>query len=115
MTLETTPASIPENGGQSTVTARLNTKVASDVKVMISAAPVGTTESDDFTQNGMQLTIPANAKASTGTVTITGVDDDVDGPDKNLVVAGTVDGGGNGGRPGSFAYPFDEGLDHPGR
>ena len=91
VTLETTPASIPENGGQSTVTARLNTKVASEVKVMISAAPVGTTESDDFTQNGMQLTIPANAKASTGTVTITGVDDDVDGPDKNLVVAGTVD------------------------
>ena len=90
VTLETTPASIPENGGQSTVTARLNTKVASDVKVMISAAPVGTTESDDFTQNGTQLTIPANAKASTGTVTITGVDDDVDGPDKNLVVAGTA-------------------------
>ena len=90
VTLETTPASIPENGGQSTVTARLNTKMASDVKVMISAAPVGTTESDDFTQNGTQLTIPANAKASTGTVTITGVDDDVDGPDKNLVVAGTA-------------------------
>ena len=90
VTLETTPASIPENGGQSTVTAKLNTKVAHDVKVTISAAPVGTTESDDFTQNGTQLTIPANAKASTGTVTITGVDDDVDGPDKNLVVAGTA-------------------------
>ena len=109
VTLETTPASIPENGGQSTVTARLNTKVASDVKVMISAAPVGTTESDDFTQNGMQLTIPANAKASTGTVTITGVDDDVDGPDKNLVVAGTVDVVGME-ESGLVAYPFDEGL-----
>ena len=90
VTLETTPASIPENGGQSTVTARLNTKVASDVKVMISAAPVGTTEFDDFTQNGTQLTIPAGQKASTGTVTISTVDDDVDGPDKNLVVAGTA-------------------------
>ena len=90
VTLETTPASIPENGGQSTVTAKLNTKVAHAVKVTISAAAVGTTESDDFTQNGTQLTIPANAKASTGTVTITGVDDDVDGPDKNLVVAGTA-------------------------
>ena len=91
VTLETTPASIPENGDPSTVTARLNTKVAHDVEVTISAAPVGTTESDDFTQNGTLLTIPANAKASTGTVTITGVDDDVDGPDKNLVVTGTVD------------------------
>ena len=91
VTLETTPASIPENGGQSTVTARLNTKVASDVKVTISAAPVGTTASGDFTQIGTVLTIPAGEKASTGTVTISAVDDDVDGPDKNLVVTGTVD------------------------
>ena len=89
VTLEVAPASISENGGQSTVTARLNTKVAKDVEVTISAAPVGTTESDDFTQTGTQLTIPADGKASTGTVSISAVDDD-DGPDKNLVVTGTV-------------------------
>ena len=89
--LEVTAASISENSGQSTVTARLNTKVAHDVKVTISAAPVGTTESDDFTQTGTVLTIPATAKASTGTVTISAVDDNVDGPDKHLVVTGTVD------------------------
>ena len=58
------------------------------MEVTISAAPVGTTESDDFTQTGMQLTIPADGKASTGTVSISAVDDD--GPDKNLVVTGTV-------------------------
>ena len=97
VTLEVTPASISENGGQSTVTARLNTKVAKDkvaqaVEVTISAAPVGTTTaSGDFTQIGTVLTIPAGEKASTGTVTISAVDDDVDGPDKNLVVTGTVD------------------------
>ena len=91
MTLEATPASIPENGGQSTVTASLNTKVAQAVEVTISAAPVGTTASGDFTQIGTVLTIPAGEKASTGTVTISAVDDDVDGPDKNLVVTGTVD------------------------
>ena len=91
VTLEVTPASISENGGQSTVTARLNTKVAQAVAVTISAAPVGTTASGDFTQIGTVLTIPAGEKASTGTVTISAVDDDVDGPDKNLVVTGTVD------------------------
>ena len=91
VTLEATPASFSENGGQSTVTARLNTKVAQAVKVTISAAPVGTTASGDFTQIGTVLTIPAGEKASTGIVTISAVDDDVDGPDKNLVVTGTVD------------------------
>ena len=79
VTLEATPASISEDGGQSTVTARLNTKVAGDVEVTISAAPVGTTESDDFTQIGTQLTIPAGEKTSTGTVTISAVDDDESG------------------------------------
>ena len=91
VTLEVTPASFSENGGQSTVTARLNTKVAQAVEVTISAAPVGTTASGDFTQIGTVLTIPAGEKASTGNVTISAVDDDVDGPDKNLVVTGTVD------------------------
>ena len=86
VTLEVTPASISENGGQSTVTARLNTKVAKDkvpqaVEVTISAAPVGTTAPGDFTQSGTVLTIPAGEKASTGTVTLSAVDDDVDGPD----------------------------------
>ena len=75
------------------MTARLNTKVVKDkvpqaVEVTISAAPVGTTASGDFTQNGTVLTIPAGQKTSTGTVTISAVDDDVDGPDKHLVVTG---------------------------
>ncbi len=109
VTLEVTPASISENGGQSTVTARLNTKVASDVEVTISAAPAGTTESDDFTQTGTQLTILADAKASTGTVTISAVDDAVDGPDKKLVVTGTVDVVGME-ESGLVWHPYAEGL-----
>ena len=109
VTLEATPASISEDGGQSTVTARLNTKVASDVKVTISAAPIGTTESDDFTQIGTVLTIPAGRTASTGTVTISAVDDDVDGPDKNLVVTGTVDVVGME-ESGLVWHPYAEGV-----
>ena len=109
VTLETTPASISEHGGQSTVTARLNTKVASDVKVTISAAPIGTTESDDFTQIGTQLTIPAGEKTSTGAVTIRAVDDDVDGPDKHLVVTGTVSVEGME-ESGLVWHPYAEGM-----
>ena len=95
-------------------TARLNTKVAKDkvaqaVEVTISAVPVGTTAPGDFTQNGTVLTIPAGEKAGTGTVTISAVNDDVDGPDKNLVVRGAVTVVG---MPdsGLVAFPFDEGL-----
>ena len=109
VTLETTPASISESGGQSTVMARLNTKVAGDVEVTISAAPVGTTESDDFTQIGTQLTIPAGEKTSTGAVTISAVDDDVDGPDKHLVVTGTVSVEGME-ESGLVWHPYAEGL-----
>ena len=115
VTLEVAPASISENGGQSTVTARLNTKVANKdkvpqaVEVTISAAPVGRTTSGDFTQNGTVLTIPAGEKASTGTVTISAVDDDVDGPDKNLVVTGAATVVGMP-ESGLVAFPHDEGL-----
>ena len=90
VTLEVTPASISENGGQSTVTAKLNTKLRSDAEVTVTAAPAGITQPGDFTQTGTMLTIPAGTKTSTGTVTISAVDDRVDGPDKLLVVTGTV-------------------------
>ena len=109
VTLEATPASISENGGQSTVTARLRTKVAHDVEVTISAAPVGTAQPDDFTQTGTQLTIPAGQKTSTGAVTISAVDDDVDGPDKHLVVTGTVSVVGME-ESGLVWYPYAEGV-----
>ena len=64
---------------------------------------------DDFTQTGSLLTIPAGQKNSTGTVTISAVDDDVDGPDKNLVVTGTVEVVGME-QSGLVWFPYDEGL-----
>ena len=91
MTLEVTPASVSENGGQTTVTAKLNTKVDGDVKVTISTDPVGTARPEDFTQTGTQLTITAGEKTSTATVTIDAVDDSLDGADKHFVVTGTVE------------------------
>ena len=109
LTLEVAPASISENGGRSTVKATLNTAVEGEVRVTVRVAPAGTADADDFTQTGTQLTIPAGQKTSTGTVTITAVDDDVDGPDKHLVVTASVDVVGME-ESGIIWHPFAEGL-----
>ena len=109
VTLAVTPASVAENNGQSTVTASLNTIVESDVEVTVTTEPAVAAESDDFTQTGTLLTIPAGQKTSTGTVTISAVDDDVDGPDKNLVVRGAVEVVGME-QSGLVWFPYDESL-----
>ena len=103
VTLEVTPASISENGGRSTVTATLQTKLRTDAEVTITVSPVGTADVGDFTQSGTTVTIPAGEKISTGTVTISAVDDEIDGPDKHFVVTGTVTGQG-------VWFPLPEGL-----
>ena len=114
VTLDVAPASISENGGRSTVTATLNEIVDAEVEVTVTAAPVGTAEDGDFSQTGNTLSIAAGQKASTGTVTIGAVNDDVDGPDKNLVVRGTVRAVGM--EESAIAwYPYAEGLTIPGR
>ena len=106
VTLAVTPASVAENNGQSTVTASLNTIVESDVEVTVTTEPA---QSDDFTQTGTLLTISAGQKTGTGTVTISAVDDDVDGPDKNLVVRGAVEVVGME-QSGLVWFPYDESL-----
>ena len=109
VTLAVTPASIAENNGQSTVTASLNTIVESDVEVTVTTEPAVAAQSDDFTQTGTLLTISAGQKTGTGTVTISAVDDDVDGPDKNLVVRGAVEVVGME-QSGLVWFPYDESL-----
>ena len=50
--------------------------------------------SGDFTiSSNKTLTIGAGQTSSTGAVTITGVDNDVDAPDKSIIVWATVSGG----------------------
>ena len=109
VTLAVAAASVAENNGRSTVTASLNTIVEADVAVTVTTRPDAAAEPDDFTQTGSLLTIPAGQKNSTGTVTISAVDDDVDGPDKNLVVTGTVEVVGME-QSGLVWFPYDEGL-----
>ena len=92
VTLALDPGTINESGGtnSSTVTATLSGESSAAVTVEVSvpnAAPV-------TLSNNTTLTIAAGAKASTGAVTITAVDNDVDAPNASVVVSGVASGGG---------------------
>ena len=92
VTLVLMPTTINESGAtnSSTVTATLSGESSATVTVEVSVpntAPV--TLSSNTT-----LTIAAGSKASTGTVTITAVDNDVDAPNASVVVSGKSSGGG---------------------
>ena len=52
-----------------------------------------TTRFTNRTRRGTTLTIAAGSTVSTGTVTLTAVDNDVDAPDKTVTVSGSVTGG----------------------
>ena len=84
-TLVLTPASISENGGVSTVTATLDPTSTSETTLEVSAAAVSPAVSGDFTlSSNTELTIAAGDATSTGTVTITAVNNDVDAADKTV-------------------------------
>ena len=85
------PAAIGENGGQSRVTARLDHPSGTPTTVTVTTAPVAPAQAADFTQLGSTLTIAAGARASTGTVLVTALDNAVFGPPRTLQVAATAD------------------------
>ena len=90
VTLVLAPASIPENGGSSTVTATLNHPSSEDTTVTVSAAAGTNTDPNDFTKSGSTLTIAAGATASTGTVTISATNNTVADGDKSVTVFATA-------------------------
>ena len=107
VTLILTPAAICESGetvcglggatktNTSTVTASMNSTSSQDVTLTVAAAPLTFAASDDFNlSSNATLTIPAGSKASTGTVTITAVDDEIDQAYKQITVSATASGGG---------------------
>ena len=92
VTLELSPASISEDGGESAVTAKLSHASSDQTTVEVSATPVSPAESEDYAlSTNVMLTIAAGAKTSTGAVTVTGVDNDVDAADKSVTVSGAAD------------------------
>ena len=95
VTLNLSPSSIGEDGGTAKVTASLSGPSSEAVTLTVSASPVPPAVSGDFTvTSNRTLTIAAGSTRSTGAVTITGVDDDVDAPDKSVTVSAAASGGG---------------------
>ncbi len=87
VTLDLSSSSIGENGGVSTVTARLDRASAADTTVLVSAMAVDPAISNDFMLSANRiLTITAGQTGSTGTVTITANNNDVDAPNKTVTV-----------------------------
>ena len=84
------PVSILENGGVSTVTARLTNPSSEAVTLTVSAAAVAPAVAMDFTRTGTTLTIAAGATTSTGVVTVTAEDNGVRAPDKMVTVSATA-------------------------
>ena len=91
VTLVLSAASISEDGGVSTVTATVSPAAAAAFTVTVAAAAVSPAVAADFRLSTNQvLSFAENATTSAGTVTITGVDNDVDAADKTVTVSGTV-------------------------
>ena len=72
------------------VTATLSHESIADITVTLSAAAVDPATAADFTPSGNTLTFKVGDKTSTGEVTLTAVNDAVDGPEtKEVTVTGT--------------------------
>ena len=95
VTLKLDPTSISEDGGgESTVTATLDRATSETVTLTVSATAVSPAVPGDFELSANQVpTITAGQTSSTGTVTITAEDNDVDAPAKELTVSAAVTSG----------------------
>ena len=80
-----------ENEAQAKVTARLQKAHNAEFTVTVAAAAVLPAEAGDFRlSDNPVLTFAAGATDSTGSVTVTAVDNDVDEQEKQVTVSGTV-------------------------
>ena len=89
-----TPDSISESGASnsSTVTATVEQASADPFTVTVSTVPPAGT-GDFMLSTNKVLTFAANATDSSGTVTITAIDNNVDAPDKKVTVKGELSSG----------------------
>ena len=91
VTLLLSDASIGEGGGIATVTASLNHASSDPTTVTVSVSPDSPATSSDYSLSTIKvLTIAAESTASTGTVTVTGVDNDLAAADKTVQVKGAA-------------------------
>ena len=99
VTLVLTPAAIDESDDsgttateehRTTVTATLDRLSSEPTTVSVSAAAVTPAAAGDFTLSGSELTIDAGETSSTGTVTITAADNNIDAANKTVRVSATA-------------------------
>ena len=91
VTLVLDPDVISENEGVSTVTATLDRSSTAETTITVSASAVDPATASDFTlSSDKTLTIAAGATTSTGTVTISAVNNDDDDDRRQVTVSGTV-------------------------
>ena len=91
VTLSLSSTSIPENGGATTVTASLSHASREPTGITVSVQPESSATGSDYTLSAnATLQIAAGATASTGVVTVTGVNNDVDAAEKTLRVKGAA-------------------------
>ena len=94
VTLVLDPASISEDGGVSTVTATVTQGVPEAFEVSVSAEAESPAVAADFTRSdNTVLSFAANATTSSGAVTITAENNDVDAAHKTMLVRGAVSAG----------------------
>ena len=94
VTLTLDRESISENDETSTVTAFVSSASDTPFTVTVSAEPDDPAVDTDFTlSTNKVLSFAADATESTGAVTITTVDNDVDTPEKTIQVQGELPGG----------------------
>ena len=107
------PARVAE-GGTARVSATLTRAVSAAVSVTISAAPGdGATEASFALGAERTLTVPAGATASTGSVTITAVDDAVDAPDREVTVTAAVAAGVRARMPAALTLAIEDDDETP--
>ncbi|MXX29330.1 MAG: hypothetical protein F4Z45_06410, partial [Gammaproteobacteria bacterium] len=95
-TLALSRTSIKESGdgNSATVTASINGVSNEAIKLTVASSPVSPATAADFSLSANKvLTIAAGQRQSTGTVSITAVDNDIDAADKSLTVSATIMGG----------------------
>ena len=93
VTLVLDRASIDEDGGVATLTARLNRALSVDTTLTVAVDPVGDTRARDFMLSGNVLTIVSGARTSTGSVTISAVDNGIGNPNRQVRISVTATAG----------------------
>ena len=91
VTLSLSNTSIGEDGGTTTVTARLDRASGAATAVTISATPVSPAVVADYSlSTNRTLMIAAGQTSSTRTVTLTAVNNDVDAADRTVTISGAA-------------------------